>query len=71
MVSYLEFVLWFSEIYFHPSVPGQPLNLSVKNISSAYLISWEPPTHPNGVILDYEVFYRASFISLDVNTKVS
>ena len=56
---------------FYPSVPGQPLNLSVENISSAYLISWEPPTHPNGVILDYEVFYRVSLISLDAaNTKV-
>ena len=38
-------------------VPGEPVNLTVANVSSVYVISWSPPMHPDGVILGYQLSY--------------
>jgi len=49
------------------AVPSPPVNLSIFNITpTMFLIQWDPPTHPNGIILRYEVFYTGEDTLNDV-----
>ena len=65
------------------AVPSYPVNLSISDITpTTFLIDWDPPTHPNGIILRYEVsytgedtlndvpeaFYNTTIVTLSPNT---
>jgi len=40
------------------TVPDRPQNIKLEMVSkTAVSLSWAPPDSPNGVILEYEVFY--------------
>ena len=48
-------------IFFY-TAPSAPLNVTVLNkTSTSLLITWLPPTAPNGVVTSYEVYYRGVF----------
>ena len=43
---------------FSHAVPSSPVHLNISDISpTTFLIHWDPPTRPNGIILSYEVSY--------------
>ena len=49
-------------------VPTAPVNMSIADITpTMFFIQWDPPTHPNGVILRYEVTYTGEDTLNDVS----
>ena len=43
------------------SAPSTPLNVTAHNISStAIIVTWEPPSRPNGIIRSYRVEFSRS-----------
>ena len=53
--------------YVHYTVPSAPQNLTIEKVtSSSFDLSWTRPSHPNGVILSYQV----TFTGIDTQNEV-
>ena len=59
MVIFFSFANHLFAIIFH-TVPSVPLNSDVLSIAGSpteLLVTWDPPSEPNGIILSYTVYY--------------
>lgn len=68
-VHFNYFLLFY---VFHRSVPEAPAAIkALKSGSQTVMVSWLPPSQPNGVISKYTVYYREIYGSIPKKEDVS
>jgi len=52
-----------------PIAPSAPVKVTFHNISStSIMVTWQPPTTPNGFVRSYRIEYRSGNFTNDINT---
>ena len=70
IIIYVKYLACLPVIYC--AVPSPPKDLKVIKLNvSAILLSWSPPTSPNGILLEYKVIYLGYKSSKDMPLDVS